>query len=553
MEMDLKGRMPEKILRSFLCHRMASIGKVNKLLQRQRLSSSPLLGDLDIPARQNKPTCHLCFRLFRVLRVRRYVCRRCGEFICSNCSDDWLLEIPVIGLKRVRVCTYCSADARTLHIRGPKCEQERGEDYLRRPFAYSKAQSLGSYHHENDAQTERGSIHSHEDQYPNIPISRYSELFVFDEADERPRYRQSITPRQSSQYPSDSEIHRSSRIDRRGDIFDHRRISVRYHTGLESTNSLRRLQSDETHRRPMSARRYRRPNSEQFSRNDVRSIQERHTLDCEPMKSKSRVIDRRAQNLSTDRAPTCPQREARFSRQSTLQGPIEAAPSHENQTEKVCPAASKTLNHRREADSGKSLEQEIDSSIALASSELFEYTEGENGEWIAKKKLSHMSLTDRTKSRIVTPQDAYSQTQNSLGDHLNELINHENLEASQVGEDNGPFSRTIVEPEHLHLPILDSQSSQCSNDIMELEDCPDCGTKFQQVLRDGMLRDVCFCPIGRENDRRSQSRTASNRELFETNLEPRVPGMASGKPYPILSSPVSTTSTLSNSEMPIRE
>nr|CCA21554.1 conserved hypothetical protein [Albugo laibachii Nc14] len=558
MEMDLKGRMPEKILRSFLCYRMASIGKVNKLLQRQRLSSSPLLGDLDIPARQNKPTCHLCFRLFRALRVRRYVCRRCGEFICSNCSDDWLLEIPVIGLKRVRVCTYCSADARSLHILGPKSEQERGDDFLGQPYVYPKAHSLDSYQYEDDSENEESASHSQEDQdhYPNVPMSRYSELFVFDDFSERPRYREpvrSTAQRQDLQYPSDSEVYKSNLTDRRGDMFDHRQMPVRYKTGLE-TNPLRRIQSHEIQRRLVHSGKHRRPNSEQFSRNDVRSIQERHTLDCEPMSMNPRVTDRRMQNLSAGRS-MYPQREEKIPRPIPLPRAQAATPSRERPAEKACPGARKSLIQNRQSRSshtGEPSEQEVDNSISLASSELFEYTEGENGEWIAKKKLSLVSLTERKKLRPVSPKKAQvlSQTQNSLGDHLDELINQEDLAASVVAEENGSFSRTIVEPENLHLPLLDSQRS---SGVMELEDCPGCGTKFQQVLRDGMLRDVCFCPIGKENDVRYQARNRRSQELFDTTLESRVPGLSAVKPSTSPSSPVSTTSTLSNSEKPIRE
>ncbi|OWZ19071.1 hypothetical protein PHMEG_0006739 [Phytophthora megakarya] len=98
----------------------------------QRLSSSPLLGDLDIPARKRtRGSCNLCFREFvsagglrdtiaaitnMSTRSKRYVCRKCGEGVCRRCSDDWWLDVPVVGRTKVRICTVCSAEAKQSHI-----------------------------------------------------------------------------------------------------------------------------------------------------------------------------------------------------------------------------------------------------------------------------------------------------------------------------------------------------------------------------------------------------------------------------------------------------
>ncbi|EGZ10593.1 hypothetical protein PHYSODRAFT_563538 [Phytophthora sojae] len=98
----------------------------------QRLSTSPLLGDLDIPARKRtRGSCNLCYREFvgagglrdtlasitnLSTRSKRYVCRKCGEGVCRRCSDDWWLDVPVVGRTKVRICTVCSAEAKQSHI-----------------------------------------------------------------------------------------------------------------------------------------------------------------------------------------------------------------------------------------------------------------------------------------------------------------------------------------------------------------------------------------------------------------------------------------------------
>ncbi|KAJ8518577.1 hypothetical protein ON010_g18192 [Phytophthora cinnamomi] len=131
--MDLKGRMALELLQpGFLAQRVAALATVDKLLQQQRLSTSPLLGDLDIPARKRtRGSCNLCYREFvnpgglrdtlasitnLSTRSKRYVCRKCGEGVCRRCSDDWWLDVPVVGRTKVRICTVCSAEAKQSHI-----------------------------------------------------------------------------------------------------------------------------------------------------------------------------------------------------------------------------------------------------------------------------------------------------------------------------------------------------------------------------------------------------------------------------------------------------
>ncbi|GMF21517.1 unnamed protein product [Phytophthora lilii] len=133
VELDLKGRMALELLQpGFLAQRVAALATVDKLLQQQRLSSSPLLGDLDIPAKKRtRGSCNLCFREFASAgglrdtlasitsmstRSKRYVCRKCGEGVCRRCSDDWWLDVPVVGRTKVRICTVCSAEAKQSHI-----------------------------------------------------------------------------------------------------------------------------------------------------------------------------------------------------------------------------------------------------------------------------------------------------------------------------------------------------------------------------------------------------------------------------------------------------
>lgn len=115
VEMDLKGRFPDRLQPGFIAQRIAMLAAIDRFLQRQRLSSTPLLGDLDIPSRRLRTACQLCYREFGAFHHRRQLCRKCGESVCKNCSDEWLLDVPVIGQTRVRICTVCSAEAKHSH------------------------------------------------------------------------------------------------------------------------------------------------------------------------------------------------------------------------------------------------------------------------------------------------------------------------------------------------------------------------------------------------------------------------------------------------------
>jgi hypothetical protein len=56
--------------------------------------------------------CLLCMRNFHALR-RKHHCRMCGELICSDCSIVKSVELPVIGLSKLRLCKICVVRAKS--------------------------------------------------------------------------------------------------------------------------------------------------------------------------------------------------------------------------------------------------------------------------------------------------------------------------------------------------------------------------------------------------------------------------------------------------------
>jgi hypothetical protein len=132
IEMDLKVNIPQAIQIKMFSNRLAAISTIDHVLQTQRLSSFPLLGDLDIPSSKIKASCHFCYRSFSTF-YRCILCRKCGKGVCTNCSNTWSLDIPCIGRKKVRICTVCSAEARYAHVIETSQQQRNTQQHSQSP------------------------------------------------------------------------------------------------------------------------------------------------------------------------------------------------------------------------------------------------------------------------------------------------------------------------------------------------------------------------------------------------------------------------------------
>lgn len=135
------------------------------------------------------------------------------------------------------------------------------------------------------------------------------------------------------------------------------------------------------------------------------------------------------------------------------------------------------------------MEKDAMNPLTLSSSILMEYSEGENGEWIAKKQLQESLLMDEKRLKEL----AMEKNEMELQEHLHQLIKQTQLCESLELEPVNVCARTIVDCES--LPLLASRGIEEA--AMEAGDCLDCGTKIHQVLRDGALVDNCFCANNR--------------------------------------------------------
>ncbi|KDO27560.1 hypothetical protein SPRG_06827 [Saprolegnia parasitica CBS 223.65] len=111
LEIDCKGSAPQWMSDVMARRKIAALSNLNRVLQEQRLESEPLLGDLELPSLREKMECILCYKRFYFFQ-KKFTCRKCGEAICKRCHSVWELDLPNVGLRRVRICTLCSATTR---------------------------------------------------------------------------------------------------------------------------------------------------------------------------------------------------------------------------------------------------------------------------------------------------------------------------------------------------------------------------------------------------------------------------------------------------------
>lgn len=111
-QINLKGslRLPSALFFVATKKRLSSVAELQKQIQKRRLGSHRFLGDLELVPKSQRSRCAICSVKFGLL-TRKSRCRKCGEVVCTSCSDVWDITVPKYGAKKVRVCAKCAKDA----------------------------------------------------------------------------------------------------------------------------------------------------------------------------------------------------------------------------------------------------------------------------------------------------------------------------------------------------------------------------------------------------------------------------------------------------------
>ncbi|RHY10705.1 hypothetical protein DYB36_004435 [Aphanomyces astaci] len=107
LQIDLKGRVPQWVVKIGMKKRARSIGDFDKYLREKRLSAKPYLRDQDLVPKSSRFKCFLCQSKFGTFSTK-VRCRKCGEVVCGKCNKFWQVKTTNAGRKMIRVCSACS-------------------------------------------------------------------------------------------------------------------------------------------------------------------------------------------------------------------------------------------------------------------------------------------------------------------------------------------------------------------------------------------------------------------------------------------------------------
>ncbi|OQR98018.1 hypothetical protein ACHHYP_20404 [Achlya hypogyna] len=107
LQVDFKGKVPRILCTSTLKHWVSSLGRLAAYFDRPKHLLRPSFGDDDEPRRRTD-VCRVCDQAFGGFRTEKETCRKCQVQICGKCAMWSEVELDVVGIIKVLVCTPCA-------------------------------------------------------------------------------------------------------------------------------------------------------------------------------------------------------------------------------------------------------------------------------------------------------------------------------------------------------------------------------------------------------------------------------------------------------------
>jgi hypothetical protein len=105
------GKASAQALARRMSRRVASVGRLDLLLERRRLNRLEHMPRNDWVADDARKACAVCVKPF-ALRRRKHHCRHCGEVVCASCAPAREVDMDAATTSSVRICTACVVQAR---------------------------------------------------------------------------------------------------------------------------------------------------------------------------------------------------------------------------------------------------------------------------------------------------------------------------------------------------------------------------------------------------------------------------------------------------------
>uniref|UniRef100_K3WYD8 FYVE-type domain-containing protein n=1 Tax=Globisporangium ultimum (strain ATCC 200006 / CBS 805.95 / DAOM BR144) TaxID=431595 RepID=K3WYD8_GLOUD len=124
-------------LEKLMLKRVASVGRIDLLLERRRLNKMQFVARDEWVADEARKSCAVCVKPFGIRR--RHHCRNCGEVVCSACAPPREVDVANYGTALIRICTACVVTARSEHQ-----QPLRGDGAVQDVFVYHIRSTLSS-------------------------------------------------------------------------------------------------------------------------------------------------------------------------------------------------------------------------------------------------------------------------------------------------------------------------------------------------------------------------------------------------------------------------
>lgn len=115
LEVVVSGNLKSEVAKSVMMNAAQALSNLERIVEDLRITSQQFIRREHWVRDVDRTGCQLCMRNFRTWR-RKHHCRMCGEVVCSDCSIVRLVELPVVGQSKLRLCKACLSTAKNAPV-----------------------------------------------------------------------------------------------------------------------------------------------------------------------------------------------------------------------------------------------------------------------------------------------------------------------------------------------------------------------------------------------------------------------------------------------------